>query len=142
MVAMSDFRAGGFSFGANDRSVIYPSPYESRARRRVWGVRDKTWGPRGSVPKFAVFVPQRCLRMKDIYEILRQKELDVSRLQREVEALRVAAPLLLPDREAEDHNQPTLPDSAAPQPIDMQVANNPQQAQASGWGRAKLWLGR
>lgn len=80
--------------------------------------------------------------MKDIYEILRQKELDVSRLQREVEALRVAAPLLLPDREAEDHNQPTLPDSAAPQPIDMQVANNPQQAQASGWGRAKLWLGR
>ena len=46
--------------------------------------------------------------MKEIYEVLRQKELDVSRLQREVEALRVAAPLLLADGEAEDYNQPTL----------------------------------
>ena len=80
--------------------------------------------------------------MKDIYEILREKVGDVSRLQREVEALRVAAPLLLADREAEDHNQPTLPDSAAPQPIDMQVENNQEQTQASGWGRAKRWLGR
>ena len=80
--------------------------------------------------------------MKDIYEILRQKELDMSRLQREVEALRVAAPLLLPDTEAEDHSQPT-PDSAAPQPIDLQAKDEgPQRAQASGWGRAKRWLGR
>jgi len=90
-----------------------------------------------------LFCPQRCLRMKDIYEILRQKELDVSRLQREVEALRVAAPLLLADREAEDHDQPTLPDSAAPQVIDLQAEDeSPQQAQAFGWGRAKRWLGR
>lgn len=77
-----------------------------------------------------LFCPQRCLRIKDIYEILTQKELDVSRLQREVEALRVAAPLLLADREAEDHNQPTLPDSAEPQPIDLQaedeVRNRPK----------------
>jgi hypothetical protein len=81
--------------------------------------------------------------MKDVYEVLRQKELDVSRLQREVEALRVAAPLLFADGEAEDHNQPTLPDSAAPQPIDPQAEDeSPQQAQASGWGRAKRWLGR
>ena len=32
--------------------------------------------------------------MKDVYEVLRQKELEVSRLQEEVEALRVAVPLL------------------------------------------------
>jgi hypothetical protein len=44
--------------------------------------------------------------MKNVYEVLRQKELEMSRLQREVEALHVAAPLL--DREAEDDNQPTL----------------------------------
>jgi len=80
--------------------------------------------------------------MKDAYEVLRQKELDVSRLQKEVEALRVVAPLLFADGEAEDHNQPTPPGSTAPQPIHMQVENNPQQAQASGWGRAKRWLGR
>jgi hypothetical protein len=33
--------------------------------------------------------------MKNVYEVLRQKELEVSRLEEEVEALRVAAPLLL-----------------------------------------------
>jgi hypothetical protein len=43
--------------------------------------------------------------MRDVYEVLRQKELEVSRLKQEVEALRVAAPLLS-DGEAED--QPTL----------------------------------
>jgi len=81
------------------------------------------------------------LRMKDVYEVLRQKELDVSRLEKEVEALRVAAPLLLAD--GENDNQPTLPGSTVPQPIDLQAEDdNPQQAQASGWGRAKRWLGR
>jgi hypothetical protein len=40
--------------------------------------------------------------MKNVYEVLRQKELEVSRLEKEVEALRVAAPLLLADGEAED----------------------------------------
>ena len=32
--------------------------------------------------------------MKNVYEVLRQKELEVSRLEIEIEALRVAAPLL------------------------------------------------
>ena len=39
-----------FLVDANDRSVIYPSAYEIRARRRVWGMRDKTWGLRGMAP--------------------------------------------------------------------------------------------
>jgi hypothetical protein len=38
--------------------------------------------------------------MKNIYEVLRQKELEKSRLGKEVEALRVAAPLLLAEGEA------------------------------------------
>jgi len=32
--------------------------------------------------------------MKNVYEVLRQKELELARLEKEVEALRVAAPLL------------------------------------------------
>jgi hypothetical protein len=44
--------------------------------------------------------------MKNAYEVLRQKELEVSRPKQQVEALRVAAPLLS-DGEAED-DQPTL----------------------------------
>ncbi len=32
--------------------------------------------------------------MKNVYEVLRQKELEQSRLENEVEALRVVAPLL------------------------------------------------
>jgi hypothetical protein len=61
--------------------------------------------------------------MKDVYEVLRQKELEVSRLQKEVDALRVAAPLLK-DVETED-DQPTRANSAA------QHVAIPQSAQTS-----------
>jgi hypothetical protein len=60
--------------------------------------------------------------MKNVYEVLRQKELEVSRLKQEVEALRVAAPLLLADGEAEDH-QPTL----------QRAVNETPQPDHSGW---------
>jgi hypothetical protein len=57
--------------------------------------------------------------MKDVYEVLRQKELEVSSLEKEVEALRVAAPLLSEDQEPGD-DKPRLAASlaanAAPQP--------------------------
>jgi len=36
--------------------------------------------------------------MKDVYDVLRQKELELSRLEIEVEALRVVAPLLSDDK--------------------------------------------
>jgi hypothetical protein len=38
--------------------------------------------------------------MKNVYEVLRQKELEMSRLEKEVEALRVAAPLLSDDKDS------------------------------------------
>ena len=38
--------------------------------------------------------------MKNVYEVLRQKEREVSRLEQEVEALRVVAPLLSEGEEA------------------------------------------
>ena len=47
--------------------------------------------------------------MKNVYEVLRQKELEVSRLEKEVDALRVVAPLLSEDGEANNDKQPTLP---------------------------------
>ena len=56
--------------------------------------------------------------MKDVYEVLRQKELALSRLEKEIEALRVAAPLLSED-EADNDNKPTASSravNAAPQP--------------------------
>jgi hypothetical protein len=61
--------------------------------------------------------------MKDVYEVLRQKEGEVSRLQKEVEALRVAAPFLVADVEAENDNQPTLP----------RAVNETPQPDHSGW---------
>jgi asparagine synthetase A len=56
--------------------------------------------------------------MKDVYEVLRQKELEQSRLENEVEALHVVAPLLSEDGEAENDNQLTLERAvnATPQP--------------------------
>ena len=69
--------------------------------------------------------------MKDFFEVLRQKEIDCARLRREVEALRVVAPLLDPEgaqaqdtgatetldemitRERAMSEQATFPESAA-----------------------------
>ena len=68
--------------------------------------------------------------MKNVYEVLRQKELEVSRLKKEVEALRVAAPLLSEGEEAGNDHEPRL----------ATAVNAPPQADHSGWGdAAKRW---
>ena len=82
--------------------------------------------------------------MKNVYEVLRQKELELARLEKEVEALRVAAPLLSDEKEAADSPKPTLATSASsqqpiriPQPA---AAGSPQPARAAGWeDTAKRW---
>jgi hypothetical protein len=61
--------------------------------------------------------------MKDVYAVLRQKELEKSRLENEVEALRVVAPLLSEDGEAENDDQPTL----------RRAVNDTPQPDHSGW---------
>ncbi len=61
--------------------------------------------------------------MKDVYAVLRQKEIEQSRLEKEVEALRVAARLLSEDGEAENDNQPKLP----------RAVNDTPQPDHSGW---------
>jgi hypothetical protein len=58
--------------------------------------------------------------MKDAHAVLRQKELEMSRLQKEVDALRVAAPLL-EEGEAEN-NQPL-----------RRAVNETPQPKHSGW---------
>jgi hypothetical protein len=85
--------------------------------------------------------------MKNVYEVLRQKELELTRLEKEVEALRVAAPLLSDDKETmiveATNNKPVLTPTTAQQPIRVpQPAVNtvPQPARAAGWeDTAKRW---
>lgn len=87
--------------------------------------------------------------MKNVYEVLRQKELELSRLEKEVEALRVAAPLLSDEKESgieAASNKPTLASSAPAQTpirIPQAAAVNaapPQPARAAGWeDTAKRW---
>lgn len=85
--------------------------------------------------------------MKNVYEVLRQKELELARLEKEVEALRVAAPLLSDDKEmlAEGTtNKPTLASATPQQPIRMTpppaVTTPPVPARAAGWeDTSKRW---
>lgn len=83
--------------------------------------------------------------MKNVYEVLRQKELELAKLEKEVEALRVAAPLLSEEKEPGIENKPTLATATATpqQPIRIpQPAVNavPQPARAAGWeDTAKRW---
>jgi len=81
--------------------------------------------------------------MKNVYEVLRQKELELARLEKEVEALRVAAALLSDDKDAAE-NKPTLAATpAAQQPIRIPqpaVAAAVPAARAAGWeDSAKRW---
>jgi hypothetical protein len=83
--------------------------------------------------------------MKNVYEVLRQKELELARLEKEVEALRVAAPLLSDDKEVvaeATNNKPTLATPATQQPIRIPqpAVNAPPVARAAGWeDTAKRW---
>jgi hypothetical protein len=86
--------------------------------------------------------------MKNVYEVLRQKELELARLEKEVEALRVAAPLLSDDKDmvSDAAPKPTLTTASPapqqpiriPQPAVAQTA--PPVARAAGWeDSAKRW---
>ncbi len=84
--------------------------------------------------------------MKNVYEVLRQKELELTRLEKEVEALRVAAPLLSDEKEViAEAPKPTLTAAAPPQqplripaPVAAQAASQP--ARVAGWeDAAKRW---
>ncbi len=84
--------------------------------------------------------------MKNVYEVLRQKELELARLEKEVEALRVAAPLLSDEnKETSDTPKPTLTAAQAQQPLripaPVAAAASPTPARAAaGWeDAAKRW---
>ncbi len=84
--------------------------------------------------------------MKNVYEVLRQKELELARLEKEVEALRVAAPLLSDEGKelTSDTPKPTLTAAQAQQPLripaPVAAAATPAPARAAGWeAAAKRW---
>ena len=64
---------------------------------------------------------------RDAYELLRMKEVDVARIRREVESLRLVIPLL--DEEAA---QPTPDEEAFSTPIETET-----EATAPGWDDAR-----
>jgi len=85
--------------------------------------------------------------MKNVYEVLRQKEMELTRLEKEVEALRLVAPLLSEEKESMDTVKPALATAVnGPQPparIPVPSAPSipaPQPVRAAGWeDTAKRW---
>ncbi len=84
--------------------------------------------------------------MKNVYEVLRQKELELTRLEKEVEALRIAAPLLSEEMKesVSESPKPTLTATTPQQPIRIPspavaaAVNAPPRA--AGWeDAAKRW---
>ena len=74
--------------------------------------------------------------MKDVYEVLRQKELEISTLQIEVEALRIVAPLLSEDEESVYDSKSTSirwPAPSAPPQVPQAVNANPQPTRSADW---------
>jgi hypothetical protein len=85
--------------------------------------------------------------MKNVYEVLRQKELELTRLEKEVEALRIAAPLLSEEMKESiaEPPKPTLASTVPQQPIRIPspavtAAAAPPARAAAGWeDAAKRW---
>jgi hypothetical protein len=86
--------------------------------------------------------------MKNVYEVLRQKEMELTRLEKEVEALRLVAPLLSEEKETvSDMVKPALaaavngpqPTTRIPIPTTPTIPA-PQPVRAAGWeDTAKRW---
>jgi hypothetical protein len=89
------------------------------------------------------------MAMKNVYEVLRQKEMELTRLEKEVEALRLVAPLLSEEKEnvmdmgkpalatAVNGPQPTAPRIPVPSAASIPA---PQPVRAAGWeDTAKRW---
>jgi hypothetical protein len=86
--------------------------------------------------------------MKNVYEVLRQKEMELTRLEKEVEALRLVAPLLSEEKEmAADMAKPALATAVnGPQATPRASVSAPpsipapQPVRAAGWeDTAKRW---
>jgi hypothetical protein len=87
--------------------------------------------------------------MKNVYEVLRQKEMELTRLEKEVEALRLVAPLLSEEKESmmADSAKPALatavggPQTPARIPVPTTpTIPAPQPVRAAGWeDSAKRW---
>jgi hypothetical protein len=85
--------------------------------------------------------------MKNVYEVLRQKEMELTRLEKEVEALRLVAPLLSEEKEnLAEMAKPALPTAVnGPQTARISVPSAPsipapQPVRAAGWDdTAKRW---
>ena len=85
--------------------------------------------------------------MKNVYEVLRQKEMELTRLEKEVEALRLVAPLLSEEKESTSEiGKPALAPAVGgsqtariPVPTSASVPP-PQPVRAAGWDdSAKRW---
>ncbi len=83
--------------------------------------------------------------MKNVYEVLRQKEMELTRLEKEVEALRLVAPLLSEEKEMNSEMaKATMPTAVngPQQPIRIPappVVPAAQPVRAAGWEDAKRW---
>jgi hypothetical protein len=85
--------------------------------------------------------------MKNVYEVLRQKEMELTRLEKEVEALRLVAPLLSEEKEMNsDNGKPVLATAVNGPQQPIRIPSPPaavsaaQPVRAAGWDdSAKRW---
>jgi len=87
------------------------------------------------------------MTMKNVYEVLRQKEMELTRLEKEVEALRLVAPLLSEEKEGvSEISKSSLatavngPQAQPRMPVAPPSIPAPQPVRAAGWeDTAKRW---
>ena len=78
-------------------------------------------------------------RMKDVFEVLKKKEMDLCRVRQEIDSLRLVIPLLVKDIEQKETTSPssTTGDADA---VERKAAQPDHAAQDPTAGRRKGWL--
>ena len=73
--------------------------------------------------------------MKDVYEVLRLKEIELAKVKAEVEALGIAAPFLSDEGDSGADSAPTATRWTAPRsiPVPKRANTDPQPEHASEW---------
>jgi hypothetical protein len=73
--------------------------------------------------------------MRDVYEVLRSKELEMETLEAQIQALRIAAPLLSDDVDSRDGNTTVSPRWTTPtRPVQVpKAANADPQPEHADW---------
>jgi hypothetical protein len=77
--------------------------------------------------------------MKDAYEVLKQKEADLSRVSQEIESLRIVAPLLVDDLSSDSDQMPLISAETTDEIFDLEDTGTDGPPSSGATSHSAFW---